>query len=109
MINFVSAGVDILEDNHFSEVLISLDNKIVIGEYRVIFGWRIRGGYLGNQWYEFDLCCGAQEKDYLFLKEKIIKKIQSNPIENPFKDIPNITDRKPYMNDDKFLDLIENW
>ena len=100
-------GTELLSSNGFSEAY-QIDN-IIIGKYRVAFGYRIRAGYIGNMWYELDLCCGAQEKDYKFLLDKVIKKMLSNPIKDRFKNIPGSTRIKPYINDDEFLDLIEKW
>ncbi|MEO6305481.1 MAG: hypothetical protein ABIP51_20125 [Bacteroidia bacterium] len=97
----------LLTDNDFSEAY-KIDD-IIIGKYRVAFGYRIRAGYIGNMWYELDLCCGAQEKDYKLLLDKVTRKMLSNPIGDRFKGIPTITRIKPYFNDDEFLEIIENW
>jgi hypothetical protein len=74
-----------------------------------MFGYRLRVGGVKNAWYDLDLCCGALDKDYKFLLEKVKAKIISNPVDDRFKGIPTATKIKPYINDDEFLDLIEKW
>ena len=79
---------------------------ILVGKYRVLFGYRIRGGYEDSPCYEFDICCGSKEEDYNKVFEKI-KFIIEN-FEDPFDYIPTFTKVKPYYNDTEFIKWLEN-
>ncbi len=47
-------------------------NGIEIGKYRVLFGYRLRAGYIGRYSYELDICCGALSKHYEDMLLKIV-------------------------------------
>lgn len=36
--------------------------RVEIGVYRVIFGYRVRAGYIGSGIYHLDYCCGADQE-----------------------------------------------
>lgn len=36
--------------------------RIEIGVYRVLYGYRVRAGFIGNEWTELDYCCGDDPK-----------------------------------------------
>ena len=36
-----------------------IEDKYIIGRYRVLFGYRIRGGKIGDMCFGFDVCCGT--------------------------------------------------
>lgn len=80
-----------------------------IGKYRVMFGYRLRAGKVGNDWYELDICCGASKKLYddLFNKIKAIMEWNYSKGFNIFLNIPTMSYIKPYDKDDDFLDKIE--
>ncbi len=83
--------------------------NIELGKYKVMFGYRLRAGFIGNQWYELDICCGAQTKLYDDLFHKVCTIIQWNIEEahGPFRGIPSMSRIKPYDKDDEFLDVID--
>lgn len=43
--------------NHLTHRMVS--GRIEIGVYRVLFGYRVRAGYIDNGYYHLDYCCGA--------------------------------------------------
>ena len=86
-----------------------LFNGAEIGKYRVMFGYRLRAGWVGNEWYELDICCGAVKKTYddLFTKVKAIMEWNHAKGRNVFASIPPMSQIKPYDKDDEFLDTLE--
>ncbi len=54
------------EDNDDLELfqrLVSEDGTIEMGIHPVIFGYRVRAGYVGNMFYELDWCGGDKQED----------------------------------------------
>jgi len=82
------------------------NDEIILGKYRVMYGYRLRGGFLENKFYEFDICCGDKEANYENLFQKICIIIKDNPIDDPFLNIPEVSKVKPYINDTYFILLI---
>jgi len=41
---------------------IDVDKNVEVGIYPVIFGWRVKAGYIDTYSYELDYCCGANQK-----------------------------------------------
>lgn len=92
-------------DMYFSE-----DKTIFISKYRVMFGYRLHAGFIDtmDSYFELDICCGIESEDYSNLFNKIVSIISKNGSEDPFKNIPNCSNIKPYMNDLSFIKIIED-
>jgi hypothetical protein len=50
-------------DGEFIFQMSSECNKIVIGVYPVIYGFRVRAGFIGDMFYYLDYCCGNEQGD----------------------------------------------
>lgn len=82
---------------------VSEDGKIQIGVHPVIFGFRIRAGYVGCMAYELDYCAGADISQVELIYSMVLT-ILHNDI--PFKSFPN-QNTKPMINDPNcFIKLI---
>lgn len=103
----IAVGFNRVVDEYESQTYTYRRNNIEIFRYRVMFGYRLRAGFIGRLSSELDICCGAQDLHYNDLLTKIATIIINNPVSNPFKNIPMISKIKPYFNDDEFLDIIE--
>jgi hypothetical protein len=82
----------------------SSDGVYEIGIYPVIFGFRIRAGFVGRMWCELDYCAGA-DLTMINLLYNIVVTIMSKRIEqneNPFAGFPK-QDVKPMINDPECL------
>lgn len=89
------------------------NNGIIhIGICRVMFGYRIRAGFISNQFshYEIDWCAGADIIQIRFLYSALLN-ILSQRDENRsiFNGIPMFSKIKPFFNDTDFVQwLSEN-
>lgn len=89
------------EDNeNFFARLVSEDMKIEMGVYPVMFGYRIRAGYVNRMTVELDWCAGANQNDvetfYSTMKHIIETK-------GTLEGIPTRSEIKPLMLDADFL------
>jgi hypothetical protein len=85
-----------------------IDNKYFVGKYKVLFGYRIRGGRLFSGMCDFDVCCGRSGELLELVKELYIKKVKKNISENKKfqKDLLGHSEIKPIFNDPKFMDWL---
>lgn len=83
------------EDEHSFYRKVSEDGKFCICVYPVIYGFRVRAGYAGSQWFELDYCAGdkieAIEEIYSIVTRILIKHRDFSVF--PFQN------RKPMFND----------
>lgn len=84
---------------------VSDDGKIEVGVYPVMFGVRVRAGYVGLGVCELDWCCGTNRVFLEGLLGALKKHIQANP-KNPFEGLPTISQIKPAYNDPDFMKAI---
>ena len=93
-----------LEDNEVYDYQI-IDGKYFIGKYNVMFGSRVRGGYLDVDWCDFDVCCGTNtvlmDKVIEIYKAKIEKNISEN--KEPNTDLITMSQIKPIFNDPEYM------
>jgi hypothetical protein len=93
-------------DNEFLYQMSSECNTIVIGVYPVIYGFRVRAGYIGDFYYHLDYCCGNNLSDVELIfsaVKNILEQRENNS--NLFK-FPQQY-RKPFMkNEEEFKQLI---
>jgi hypothetical protein len=86
--------------------LVSDDGKIEMGIYPVIFGFRVRAGYVGDLGCNIDWCCGADHRMLLFAYNACKKLLEEK---GNFGGIPPISEIKPYFKDSDFMKwLLEN-
>jgi hypothetical protein len=77
---------------------VSENGEIEIGVWPVIFGYRIRAGYVGMSWCEIDYCAGDKLKDIEFTYAAALALLCDN---KKFSEFP-IQNRKPIYNDPEF-------
>ena len=78
--------------------------RVEIGVFRVMYGYRVRAGYVDSLGCELDWCAGADMKDlwYLFnVALSILSQRDSGPA--CFDGIPRFSQVKPYYNDAEFV------
>lgn len=80
--------------------LISEDGKIFMGVHVVIFGYRVRAGYVGSMHYEMDWCGGADQHQV-----EMLYSLAKNILENKgnFIGVPDRSKIKPFFNDPDFV------
>lgn len=96
------------EDNletHLFERLVSDDGKIEMGIHPVIFGYRVRAGYVGEDFFMFDWCGGADQT-----QTELLYSIAKNILEhkNSFDGVPIFSKIKPFYKDKDFVKSIES-
>lgn len=78
-------------------------NTIEIGIYRVLFGYRVRAGYIEKDGcYKLDWCCGNRIEDILWLYLACICILSQRDPEDCFEGLPPVSQIKPYFNDMEF-------
>lgn len=104
---FIEAD-DSSEDQMYSRV-VSENNLVEVGIYPVMFGFRVRCGFVGSKSYFIDYCGGADQLQVETLYSMTIA-ILSQRDENRevFKGLPPCSNIKPYFNDVEFLEWIIN-
>jgi hypothetical protein len=94
-------------DRLTTDIHISDDGQLWLAKYRVVFGYRLRGGFMedAHEGSEFDICCGADEVAYVGLLRMVISIIERNVEagKDPFDGIPQYSRIKPYFNDLNFI------
>lgn len=96
----------VAKDNEaYYERLISEDGRIEMGIYPVAFGYRVRAGYVGNQWSEIDWCGGADQGQV-----EMLYSIAKNILENhgSFSGLPIASKIKPFFHDGDFVETIHS-
>lgn len=83
--------------------LVSEDGKIEMGVYPVMFGFRVRAGYIGGMGFEMDWCGGADQGQV-----ELLYSLAKNILENKghFKGIPERSNIKPFFNDQEFVNCV---
>lgn len=81
------------------------DNKYFVGRYDVMFGTRIRGGFVGGLCCDFDVCCGKSEELLKLVHAVYAKKIKNNFAENsvPATGLKSISEYKPINMDKEYM------
>lgn len=80
--------------------LVSEDGRIEMGVYPVIFGFRIRAGFVGSSTCEVDWCCGNDQK-FLEIAYDLLKKLLERGYS--FQRILPTSHVKPIFNDNNFM------
>jgi len=90
---------------HLFERLVSEDGKIEMGIHPVLFGYRVRAGYIGDMAYKFDWC-GGDDQSQVEMLYSIAKNVLEH--KNGFEGIPPCSKIKPFFNDKEFVKEIES-
>lgn len=103
--NFIPAPDNI--ENRMTNIFQS--GEIEVGKMRVMFGFRFRAGFIGNDAVELDICCGKDAGAYDEMQQKICTIINHNIAKGrePFYAIPTHSKIKPYFNDEAFCKEID--
>jgi hypothetical protein len=88
------------DNENYYERLVSDDGSIEMGVYPVMFGYRVRAGFVGRMSCEIDWCGGAEQKQV-----EALYAIAKNIIERKgnFINVPIASKMKPYYNDIDFI------
>ena len=62
--------------------------RVEIGVYRVIFGYRVRAGYIGNGYVHIDYCCGADQEWIRRVYAAVLTILSARDEANAFKGFP---------------------
>jgi len=91
--------------------LISKDGSIEMGIYVVMFGFRVRAGYIDSHWgecvmYELDWCGGADYVDVMVLYNICKSIISNSKAGKAFNGVPRCSEVKPFYKDATFLNTV---
>jgi hypothetical protein len=89
--------------------LVSENQLVEIGVYRVAYGWRVRAGFVNAPCCELDWCGGANWKDVERLYSlcyAVLEKI--NESKSAFLGLPMISRLKPFYLDLEFVSFVGN-
>lgn len=77
-----------------------------IGRCKVMYGYRLRIGIMRDLYSccDKDLCCGLLQKNYNWLLIRAMKIIEADRVD----EIPPQSNIKPYMQDEQFLEYIDD-
>lgn len=82
-------------------------NTIQIGIYPVLFGYRVRAGYVDDKWgVNLDWCGGDRIEYITWLYLALILILSQREPENCFEGLPPVSQIKPYFNDLPFFNKI---
>jgi len=93
------------EDSEVYQRLVSEDGKIEMGIYPVMYGYRVRAGYVGSMCCELDWC-GGDDQSQLELLYSICKNILES--KGNFSNIPIRSEIKPFYKDAEFVEVINS-
>lgn len=83
---------------------VSENNLVEVGLYKVMFGTRVRAGFVGSQCCNLDWCGGADPNNIQALYSFAIGILEKRPeSKRCFDGIPSISQIKPFVKDFHFL------
>lgn len=88
--------------------LVSTCKRVEMGVYPVIFGARIRAGFVGTGVCEIDWCMGNDSgvaTAFYHILKGYIETFEQG--ENPFENLPGLSKVKPVWNDEDFMQQIK--
>lgn len=94
------------DTKYYFERLVSEDGKIFLGIHPVMFGFRVRGGYIEDEWGCAIDWCGGDDQTLVEMLYSIAKNILEN--QGSFLDLPTASKIKPFFNDKDFVELINS-
>jgi len=96
---------DDLDGTGLTNRLVSENNVIHIGTYRVMYGWRVRSGLCKDLWgTRLDWCGGGNWEDVERLYSLLYGILsQREEMENCLNDLPECSSIKPFYKDHDFV------
>lgn len=89
---------------------LSTDGRIELGVGFVLYGYRIRAGWVAQKdyalYYELDWCAGADLRQVEQLYSICLSALAGGNAENPFTGLPGCSRVKPFFKDPEFLERV---
>lgn len=98
--------IKVEDDKYLSnrhEIIIN-GRRFEVGIWKVIFGFRIRGGYVNSGMITFDWCCGANPAVIQATQKVLMDLIERG---TDFQIMPKYSDIKPWPNDLEFAKKVD--
>lgn len=87
--------------------LVSENELVEIAVYRVLYGWRVRAGFVGSPFVELDWCGGGNWKDVERLYSLCLAVLSKREEGlDCFKELPMCSSVKPFYLDLDFVKLV---
>lgn len=94
-------------ENELYHMMLSENESIFMGVYRVAFGFRVRSGFYNKPWCELDWCAGSDwnnvQRLYSILFAILAQREESTDC---FKNLPGHSRVKPFYNDLEFTQFV---
>jgi len=91
-------------ENQMLQRKVSANGLIEIGLYPVMFGVRVRAGFVGSHYSHLDWCAGASPEHIQSLYKIAVTILEARSEDRfCFNGIPGVSRVKPYFNDPEFL------
>jgi len=104
MSNMIFTEADDDEYNQLTHRRVSMCGRVEIGVYRVLYGYRIRAGFVGCPACELDWCAGDDWLEVQVLYSICLGILAQRPnAEECFDHIPRSSAVKPYFRDARFV------
>lgn len=92
------------KENQIYSRLETEDGKIFMGIHPVLFGARIRCGYVGDHGVILDWCCG-DDNAIIALTYDVVRSFLERG--GDIRKLPPVSDPKPWYKDDNFSEQVE--
>jgi hypothetical protein len=92
------------EKNQIFDRKCSPDGKLFMGVYSVLFGARIRAGYVGSPVVLIDWCCGEQLPIVALTYHMLLQHVEAG---GTLEELPSVSTIKPWYNDGDFIAELE--
>lgn len=91
------------KENELMDRYVSEDMKLEMGIFKVLFGWRVRVGKVGDFMYSIDWCCGNKLALVIFT-HGLVKRL----IEDDYLNLlPGFSMVKPWPKDPNFVEKLK--
>lgn len=95
------------DENFLFNKLVSQNNLVEIGTYRVMFGYRVRAGFCNNSCVNLDWCAGDDWENIQRLYSIALSILSKrNEDKHCFEGLPMISKIKPFFLDNDFTSCI---
>lgn len=102
MDKFVKAEDNEYEINRWEMPLGARKFQVVCAQ--MLYGIRVRGGFVGDEYYEYDWCCGDDIR-VIIATQRILMNLIERGV--PLKEIPPMSRVKPWYNDPEFINRVD--
>ena len=97
-------------ENQISNRVVSENGLVEIGTHEVMFGFRVRAGFVGDAGCALDWCAGDSWENIERLYSVCYNILeQRNEDRSCFWGLPSYSDIKPFFNDPKFMESIHSY